>query len=290
MDISVITPVYKGQKYLDKLVNMISKNVKLLKQQHPNIEVELIFVNDYPELPLRFFEEKGTNFRIVFMENIKNEGIHQSRVNGLERATGKFIYFLDQDDEIADNCLLSQFGQIKDADVIVANGYRKFPDRNELLYSRNLALKLARKERMYIYGTDMILSPGQCLIKKTAIPDQWKENIMKVNGCDDLFLWLLMFQTECKFVLNQDRLYYHTETEDNFSASSENMTDSFEDMCDILESANLIDNWKVRILRRRYRLKVAMKNSSNPFTKFFIAIKNIDVIIHTIGYKLAGFY
>ncbi len=290
MDISIITPIYKGQKYLDMLISMISKNVNILKQQHPNIEVELIFVNDYPEVPLQVFEQADTNFKIIFMENNKNEGIHQTRVNGLARAAGKFIYFLDQDDEITDNCLSSQFNRIQDADVIVANGYRKFPDRNELLYSRDLALKLAQKERMYIYGTDMILSPGQCLIRKKAIPDQWKENIMKVNGCDDLFLWLLMFQTECKFVLNRDQLYYHTETEDNFSASSDNMTSSFEDMCDILEDEHLIDNWKIRILRRRYRLKVAMKKNSNPITKSVIALKNLDVIIHTIGYKLAGFY
>ncbi len=290
MDISIITPIYKGQKYLDMLISMISKNVNILKQQHPTIEVELIFVNDYPEVPLQVFEHADTNFKIIFMENNNNEGIHQTRVNGLARAAGKFIYFLDQDDEITDNCLSSQFNRIQDADIIVANGYRKFPDRNELLYSRDLALKLAQKERMYIYGTDMILSPGQCLIRKKAIPDQWKENIMKVNGCDDMFLWLLMFQTECKFGLNRDRLYYHTETEDNFSASSDNMTSSFEDMCDILEDEHLIDNWKIRILRRRYRLKVAMKKNSNPITKSVIALKNLDVIIHTIGYKLAGFY
>lgn len=290
MDISIITPVYKGQRYLDALLEMISKNVYLLKQAHPNIEVECIFVNDYPELPLKKISRELENLNIIFLENSRNEGIHQTRINGLNRASGKFIYFLDQDDEITDNCLLSQFDRIHDADVIISNGYRKFPDRNELLYSRNLALRLAKRERMYLYGTNMILSPGQCLIRKDAIPAQWKDNIMKVNGCDDMFLWLLMFQSGCKFNLNWDRLYYHTETEDNFSASSDNMTNSFEDMCDILENNGLIDSWKVRILRRRYRLKVSLKMHSGLMAKLILMIKNIDIIVNVIIYKFAGFY
>ncbi len=45
----------------------------------------------------------------------------------------------------------------------------------------------------YIFGHNRIVSPGHCMIKKTSIPIEWKQNIMEVNGSDDLFLWILMF-------------------------------------------------------------------------------------------------
>lgn len=46
---------------------------------------------------------------------------------------------------------------------------------------------------MYLYGTDMIFSPGQCLIRKAVIPRDWCKRRLTVNGCDDFLLWLLMF-------------------------------------------------------------------------------------------------
>ncbi len=39
---------------------------------------------------------------------------------------------------------------------------------------------------------NLLASPGQCLIRKSCIPAQWIENIMKTNCADDYFLWLLM--------------------------------------------------------------------------------------------------
>lgn len=43
-----------------------------------------------------------------------------------------------------------------------------------------------------------ITSPGHCLIRKTSIPQLWKENILKNNGSDDLLLWLLMLEENKK--------------------------------------------------------------------------------------------
>ena len=42
----------------------------------------------------------------------------------------------------------------------------------------------------YLKVGTQIISPGQCLIKKKAIPEFWKTNLVRVNGADDYYLWL----------------------------------------------------------------------------------------------------
>ena len=44
MDISVIIPFYKGQQYLDYLLEILDKNNNLIDEK-----MEVIFVNDYPD-------------------------------------------------------------------------------------------------------------------------------------------------------------------------------------------------------------------------------------------------
>lgn len=301
MKISVITPIYKGNEYIPRLCKMISENAKILKSRYHNSQVEYILVNDYPIEPLIDLEKCQIDaVSIVQLQNKKNMGIHQSRVNALEKASGDYILFLDQDDEIEKNTLLSQINTIKanekselntqDIDMVISNGYRKFEDRVVPLYSKTAALKLAKKEKMYIYGTDMILSPGQCLIKKNSIPKEWKNNILQVNGCDDFFLWLLMFQKHCRFCLNKEKLYFHTESSNNYSASSDNMTKSFAAMCSLMEEQKLIDKWKIIALKRRCRVKALLKKEKSVLKKAGMVLVNLDVMMFVLYYKICGYY
>ena len=47
MKISIICPLYKGEKYVDKIIEMINRNFDYCKTYIKNISVELIFINDY---------------------------------------------------------------------------------------------------------------------------------------------------------------------------------------------------------------------------------------------------
>lgn len=54
MDISIIVPLYKGQKYIEKVLNMIrgnNRNAKFL--------TEVIFVNDFPSETIRLPDLSG---------------------------------------------------------------------------------------------------------------------------------------------------------------------------------------------------------------------------------------
>ena len=122
MDISIIVPIYKGNKYISPIMEMTKKNINYLNAQGKTLDIELILVNDYPETPI-FLERIDAGFNVIVIENETNVGIHQSRVNGLKMANGQYVLFLDQDDEIFDNCLYSQYMKIFDYDMVIGNGY-----------------------------------------------------------------------------------------------------------------------------------------------------------------------
>ena len=106
MDVSIIIPIYKGNGYIESLLNKIEKNY-----QESQKEIEVIFVNDYPDEEIIINGQY--DFKIEVINNKVNQGIHQTRINGLKKALGKYILFLDQDDEISDFFIKSQCFYIK---------------------------------------------------------------------------------------------------------------------------------------------------------------------------------
>ncbi len=84
-----------------------------------------------------------------------------------------------------------------------------------------------------------IVSLGQVLIKRTSIPEIWKQNIIKHNGADDYFLWLLMAGEGKRFSLNQEVLFEHVVTGMNTSGDTNEMMDSECEMIEVLKSSHV---------------------------------------------------
>lgn len=297
MKIGIITPVYHGRGYLKGLISMLETCTERLNEwSHgkEQIETEYILVNDSPDEPIREQDIESNGLAVRVSDNLVNSGIHQSRVNGLQISEADYILFLDQDDRIEADYLVKMCqGLINQhyPDVLVCNGYREYPDgTHKRLYATNYGLRLTSSARMYYYGTDMILSPGQTLIKRESIPDAWYEYILRDNGCDDCYLWLLMFEEKCRFGAITECLYYHREDVDNFSASSDNMSKSFFQMCNIMEENQLIGANKIHTLRRRMNLKMQIKSPVSVIKKLILTIKNIDIITMSIAYKASGYH
>lgn len=295
--VSVITPLYKGKQYIPKLMQMMINNAG-------KASMEYILVNDSPKEYLlneqNLINEYGLSYRLQFkaINNPVNIGIQKSRAAGLAASEGEYICFLDQDDYLEDDAVYRLLSCIEkdDCDVLTANGYRRYLAQDGQcrrlmpLYKRKAALKAVCDEKMYLYGTDMIFSPGQCLIKKAMIPDEWSEYTLEINGCDDFLLWLMMFQKGCLFRTVWDKIYYHNETGRNYSDSYEAMKKSFQNMCDILEKIEWYDSEKVQVLKRRYKLKSLLKSDISLIKKLSYVLKNLDIIVYTISYKLKGYY
>ena len=246
MKISVIVPLYYGKKYIQNIINMMQNN----QEQCQNIaDLELIFVNDSPQEMISESEWKfQKNFDVKLICNQMNQGIHYSRVRGLSYATGQYIMFFDQDDIIGDNYFISQLKHMNTkCDVVVANGVAQYATYNKLLYRYAFMQWTVKHIWFYTKFGCRIISPGQCLIRRDAIPEIWKRRILHINGADDYFLWLIMLSNKCKFAINRNKLYTHIYTTINTSIDESKMNQSVLEMLEIAgENLSRKDRKRIR--------------------------------------------
>lgn len=101
MDISIIVPVYNVEAYLKECLN------SLLNQDF-NGEYEIICVNDgSTDNSIEILKEyEKTNDKIVLVDQ-KNKGLSGARNTGFKNAKGKYIMFLDSDDYLKHNKVIS---------------------------------------------------------------------------------------------------------------------------------------------------------------------------------------
>lgn len=246
--ISVIVPLYKGKKYLSNIMNMLLENQE---EENGRFVIELILINDFPEEKISYDDVAHVNkIHVVLLTNQENRGIHYSRVRGLSHASGEYIHFLDQDDSISDHYFRSQIQHlgVRD-DVIVANGTAEYESYSKLLYRYRFMQWTVKSAWFYIKFDCRIISPGQCLIRKDSIPNIWKTHILRQNGADDYFLWLVMLSQGKKFGINREALYTHKYTSANASSDTETMRRSVEEM--LSAAAPVLGHSKVNAVQKR---------------------------------------
>lgn len=116
--VSVIVPIYNVEKYLDECLEHLERQT--LK------EIEIIMVNDgstdsSPEIAQRYVN-RNNNFKLI---NRTNGGVSAARNAGMKYAVGKYLYFIDGDDYLAETALyeLFQVAEQNQLDVLKFSAY-----------------------------------------------------------------------------------------------------------------------------------------------------------------------
>jgi glycosyltransferase involved in cell wall biosynthesis len=106
--LSIIVPVFNVEHYLEKCL------LSLENQDIPHDEFEIICVNDGSSDNstgvIKRFQEKFNN---VILIDQNNQGVSRARNNGIDKACGKYLLFVDADDFI-DTCCFNRI--LKNAD------------------------------------------------------------------------------------------------------------------------------------------------------------------------------
>lgn len=245
--ISVVVPLYYGNRYVKKIIAQIEKAKDCL-----DCEMELIFVNDSPEVPIEN-DCHSDDLNILCCEMKEHKGIHGARAEGVKRCRGEYVLFLDQDDEISDRYFVSQLKKMTGADAVLCrsteNGRLYYPELLDL--SNQITF-----DRMLNHGNS-ICSPGQVLLRYDAIPHVWLENVVHNNGADDWMLWLAFLKEGHKFHFNDEILFEHKLHRDNTSFNDEEMSKSESEINCILykeEIINDIENEKLMQLIKNHDL------------------------------------
>lgn len=98
--ISIIIPVYNVEKYVEKCLRSCAE------QDLPPEEYEIIVVNDgTKDNSLEIVERVAKDYTNITIISQENAGLSAARNKGLSIAKGDYIWFVDSDDWIKENCL-----------------------------------------------------------------------------------------------------------------------------------------------------------------------------------------
>ena len=290
MKISVITTFYNGNAYMADYQKMMIANEEKLKEANAksgsDYSMEVIIINDSPKERVALHAIYASKKNWFVYNNETNLGIHGSRVRGLSCATGDYIVFLDQDDRLSDDALLTflQMASHNENKVIVSNCNFQTKTGTNLLYRTDYQKERVGSYDVYLCVGTQIVSPGQCAVPRVLIPDAWKNNILKSNGADDYFLWLLLLGMGIGFSYVDMPLYTHVYTGENISNATEQTDASIYEFLPYLRSSGLVGDDEVDLLERMIRYKAAFRKG-NLFKKGILSIQNLDIFINNLIFK-----
>lgn len=141
--VSVIIPCYNCEEYIDETLD------SLVNQTFKNFEV--LCVNDGSndetlEKLKRWKESQKLEIKIV---NQKNAGVSRARNNGIKKAKGQYILFLDSDDYYHENFIEYMILGIEKADVSYCKLSRKQDDVVSFYPQKNVLAIQNQKEAMH---------------------------------------------------------------------------------------------------------------------------------------------
>ena len=90
--ISIIVPVYNGEKTIERTLKAIAS------QTHKNIEIIVINDASTDKTNLILKKHASSDKRIQIIDLKENQGVHEARMAGLRKSTGQWIGFVDGDD------------------------------------------------------------------------------------------------------------------------------------------------------------------------------------------------
>lgn len=98
--LSVIVPMYKVEEYVERCIRSLEE------QDIPTNEYEIICINDgspdnCKEVVLVLMKE----FDNIVLIDKENQGVSRARNDGIDKATGKYLLFIDPDDYVEINSL-----------------------------------------------------------------------------------------------------------------------------------------------------------------------------------------
>ncbi len=206
IEVSIISTVYNSEKFLPLCINSI------LNQTFKNFE--LILVNDGSTdnsySICEYFAKKDSRIKII---NKNNTGVSDSRNIGIKNSVGKFIMFIDSDDEIESNMLEDMVFYInKSSSDVCLSGFKKVNKTGEII-NENVTLNsynintymLDSKSFKELLDKNYISSVTFKIFKKSLISKYKFDNSM-FFGEDLKFMFELLSENINIYVLN--KCYY----------------------------------------------------------------------------------
>lgn len=162
VDVSIIVPIYNAENYIEKCINSLINQTKK--------EIEIILINDGSTDNTEQIIKKYKDKRIKYFKN-KNQGIGKTRNFGIEKATGKYLMFVDSDDYIDPNTCKLMFDKAvsNSLDIVICDYFKVV--NNEIIKEKIKNFKYTTLKENSSLLIDINLAPWNKLYKTSLIKD-----------------------------------------------------------------------------------------------------------------------
>lgn len=262
--ITVIIPCYNVQNYVGQcLESIVSQNYRHL---------EIICINDgSTDDTLSVLNTYAANDSRIIIIDQENQGLSETRNNGIRIATGEFLMFVDSDDWVCQDYFISFTSRMYgDVDLVAASYRREFSNQGidrdlkiEGSYSADFfqrrLIGLIDQELADPSQADSIVPIWSKLYKLSIIQkyDISFEDIKKIGTAEDL-LFNLSYSQYCRDVLIINQPLYHYRKTDSSSFTSTYKSGLFQQWKRLFEHIQLYCNTpdKAKAYQNRIALSI----------------------------------
>lgn len=176
--VSVIIPTYKRPVFLERAIDSV------LSQEYNNVEIIVVDDNNpdtsYRKETIQLMKKYSNNKKVKYIQHEFNKNGSAARNTGFRNSEGKYITFLDDDDEMLDNrikCQVEKLESLDDSWGVCYTAYKKLKPNGEVLYSDE-----KREGNLYVEALmrSLYIGSGSNFLVKRNIVEE-------VNGYDESF-------------------------------------------------------------------------------------------------------
>lgn len=221
--ISIIVPVYNVQNYISNCIESI------LGQTHT--ELELILVDDGStdhsgEILVEYAKKDS---RIITIHQ-RNMGVAAARNNGVRKAKGDFVGFVDGDDSIESDMYEILYNMLMSYEADIAMCGMKMVDSNGHIYNKliNDDKYMARDALLELSNTIDILKYCLCEREMFVWNKLYKKNLLKDirfpegKVFEDHFIMYKILEQAKKIIITEEKKYMYLYRTDSISHSKFN--------------------------------------------------------------------
>ena len=207
IQVSVIIPVYNAEKHLERCVNSV---IRALDKIHGEI---LLIDNNSTDQSVEIIQKYRKKYPgIIRAMKCLKPGAGTVRNYGVTEARGKYILFVDADDEITDTAIakLLTVAEQQKADLVMLGMKRIYPDKHTDYLSAVRPDEDNYKSRFVRYG----LGPVQAFSRRAwwvQCGFKFKEGIIQ----EDMEMMSALILYTDKYVAVDEPLYHYYQNEDS---------------------------------------------------------------------------
>lgn len=206
--ITIAMPVYNVEKYVEKALlsalNQTYENLEILIIDDKGTDSSMVIVNK-----LISSHPRGNCVKII--DHVTNRGTGATKNSAIDNARGEFLFFMDSDDYIAENCIETLYSKVDDTVGIVIGSYQDF-NKNGVIRNHKILPDHAFDDDTPYHN--FLVTPGSYVqtwnkLYRVSLLKSNSIRCIPSNTYEDIYFSFQMLYVMTKIVTTHDITYFY---------------------------------------------------------------------------------